>query len=126
MNNKISPNDASGETVLLERVSKTAPQVPKINPPTLEIVKGSFNQMNAITATKMGLAVMMIAALILDDKFNPWKKNNWLIATPNTPHKAVKPKSFPRIFSEGRKLLTNQNKLVAPATLKKMNTLGVR
>lgn len=71
MNNKISPNDASGETVLLESVSKTAPQVPKINPPTLEIVKGSFNQMNAITATKMGLAVMMIAALILDDKFKP-------------------------------------------------------
>ena len=69
---------------------------------------------------------MMIPELKAEERFNPWKKNNWLIATPKSPHKAIKGKSLRSILDRFVKLSTSQNSAVAPTTRNKMKTVGVK
>ena len=78
------------------------------------------------TTTIIGLIIIIIPVLTDDVRLKPWKKNNWLIAIPNKPHIAINKRSFVATRSLINNTLKTQNKIVAPKTLKKIKTLGVK
>ena len=76
MNRKRSPKRESPEPVPAVSVSKTAPVAPINIPTDFFQVIFSFNMKKDKITTRIGLIVMIIPALIDEDKFSPLKKNN--------------------------------------------------
>ena len=102
-----------------------APINPKIIP--IIFIKLIFSLINnaEITITRIGLVVIIIAALMGVVRFKPSKKNNWFIATPKRPHKANRGRSELLTLSLIKILKNKKKRDTPPKTLSKINPEGL-
>ena len=99
-----SPNNVLLEKLnsLPARITK-APVKPSANPKTFCHVAFSCDRKNEITKTKMGVIIIMSAALMGVVMLSPAKNISWLMTTPNIPQTISIIKSFFPIFSFSQK-----------------------
>lgn len=122
----ISPRKVSElkEIVLPNASKKTAPQAPSRMPIIFFEVTFSLINTAAAIKTKMGVAVMMMEALMGVVRARPLKNNTWLMATPLSPQQMRRKMSLRSAFSLLKKGAKAKNKRVVTKTRSKINPVG--